>query len=110
MTKYKTCRTCQQTKRIENFYTHRLTSDGLQSECKQCSRERAARHYKAKRASMPRPQCCPMYEPTAEEIAAACAEIRSNWSERERLTRLPEEWRGESDVVPVIRVRELGRP
>lgn len=32
-------------------------------------------------------------DPTPEQIAAACLEIQSTWSERERMSRLRVDWR-----------------
>lgn len=45
----KTCTKCGETKPLDEFYRHKGKADGVQSECKECKRERQRRYYEENR-------------------------------------------------------------
>ena len=56
---------------------------------------------------MPNRSQQPKYDPTSEEIAAMCAEIRAGWSEDETMKRLVG-FSNRAYEVPVVKTNNVG--
>ena len=85
---FKVCSECGQEKPRGKFYKHCGQPDGLMPHCKFCHNggmELVARN----RAASMQPQ---WGDPLPHQIAAACEEIRSRWSDSEKQKRRERPW------------------